>query len=181
MPPITFHGTTRLKFEWGYPDPPEINYRLASLQARLADTQLLAETIAEVAQADMVDRFETETDPSGQPWEELVTPALDQEGILKLTGELRDRATDDEAFVATPRGVFFDSGNLPPYWVYHEQPEGGGRQRLPRRAFVGISAVMRGKIDRLGDRWLEETVRLGQTGKAHAIKAPFGRGFLRLG
>lgn len=126
MPLFSFPANTRLRFDWEYPEPPEINYRLAVIQRNLEETQVLAEAAAEVAQTDIREHFYTETDPQGRPWEPLKKPAPDQVGILRLSEDLFHAATADEAFQATPAGVFYRTDVLPDYWVYHEQP--GKRQ-----------------------------------------------------
>src|SRR5262245_52374949 len=93
-------------------------------------TEVLAEVLKKALQVDMERRFEEERDPDGRVWEPLVQPADEQIGILRLTGEMAEDAVSEDAWVATPAGVFFSTEALPAYWAFHEQPEGQGAQRI---------------------------------------------------
>lgn len=159
-----------VELEW---DPvPEVIYRLSKIEAYLENTQLLAETIQPALQYDMATRFNTETDPSGNPWAELVQPAKDQQGILQLTGEMRDTAISDAPWEATPVGVFFDTTVLPEYWAYHDI----GSYRIPRgpRKFIGVSAVEGERIVGLGDQWMAQGIEIGIRGFIGVGRAPSG-------
>jgi len=179
MPPVSFPATVGLDFEWLEPGPAAINFQLVAMEEYLEDTQALAELAQAAAQVDMARHFVTETDPSGNPWTPLVQPAPDQQGILQLTGEMRDVSISDEPWTATPVGVFFNTGVLPDYWRYHEQPEGGG-QRIPQRQFIGLSADTEGEIERTADGWLMGGIMLGTRGFVRQGRAPAGV-FTRLG
>lgn len=137
----------------------EIKRELVAIQDYLEDTTNLALAAKEALQIDMARRFDTETDPEGKKWEELVRPAFDQIGILQLTGEMRDDALSEGTWQATPVGVFFDAGELPPYWHYHDI----GSRRIPRgpRSFIGASDVEADRIERLGDEWLAGGIMVG--------------------
>jgi hypothetical protein len=176
MPPISFPSTVGLDFEWLEPGPAAINFQLVAMEEYFESTELLAEQAKEAAQVDMARHFQTETDPDGHPWTALVQPSPFQQGILQLTGEMRDVSISDEPWTATPVGVFFNTGVLPDYWRYHEQPEGGG-QRIPQRRFIGLSSDAEGEIERLGDVWLMEGINLGTRGFQRVGRAPAGRFF----
>lgn len=154
MPPVSFPATTGLRFDWLYPEPPVINYQLLQLEKYLANTEVLAQEAMKIAQADMDEHFQTETDPEGNAWEELERPAENQIGILALTDYMHERAISDEAWTATPQGVFFRTDVLPDYWVFHEQPEGQGAQRIPRRSFIGYSADAERRVEGIAEAWL---------------------------
>lgn len=175
---ITFPSTTGLKFEWQYPDPPEIEYRLLALERYFENTEVLAQTAMRELQEDMELRFQMEVDPNGRPWEPLKQPAKDQVGILRLSEDMYHAAVDDQAWTASPVGVFFDTGELPPYWVYHEQPEGGGNQRIPRRAFIGASDSAQSQIEDMADVWmnigLAQATRLVASPTTGRALAPMG-------
>lgn len=173
MPPVSFPATVGLDFEWT-PSPRVINFQLLQIEEYLANTQVLAEEASIAARVDMQRRFETETDPDGRPWEPLVSPADTQQGILQLTGEMREAAISDEAWIATPTGVFFNTATLPDYWQYHEQPD-GGTQRIPQRRFIGIDADTETVIANRADEWLAGAIALGQRGFIRERRTPLGR------
>jgi phage gpG-like protein len=163
---FSFPPTVGLNFEWEYPEPPVIAYKLAQLEAYLENTTPLMEGAKKVLQVDMAQKFEDESDPMGVPWAELKQPAPEQVGILRLTTDMYEAAISDEAWDVTPAAVYFETGVLPGYWVYHEQPEGGGQgQRIPQREFVGPTFEAQGEIEALGIGWLEIGVaRAASTG-----------------
>lgn len=155
---VTFPGTVGLELKWQYPEPPQVVYALAQLEAYLEDTQVLAEMAKQELQYDMERKFETETDPQGSAWQELVKPEAEQIGILRRgssNAAMFHAAISEAAWTSTPVGVFFDTTVLPPYWVYHEQPEGGGVQRIPQRAFVDASNEAQMEIEEMGGRWMQ--------------------------
>lgn len=165
-----------IEFEWGDVSPEELEYRLAKIEGYLEDTQLLAETLQASLQVDMARKFETETDPKGNHWKELVQPSPFQQGILQLTGEMRDTAISDAPWTATPAGVFFDTTYLPEYWAIHDM---GYSARIPRREFIGVSDVEAARAERLGDEWLAGGIMLGGVFR-HEVRSPAGT-FMALG
>src|SRR5215831_2810418 len=136
MPIVHFPSTYRLRFSWFQPKygfggeisgatytPESANILLGRLDRRLKDTTGLVEATMPFFKQDMELRFQTETDPEGRPWMPLVKEAPEQQGILQLTGALREAAVSDQAWIASPVGVFFNTAALPEYWIYHDQPE----------------------------------------------------------
>ena len=168
----------RLDFDWEYPDPLAVNFQLVAMEEYLEKTEVLALQAKNAAQLDMARHFDTETDPDGHAWAPLVSPAFDQQGILQLTGEMRDVAISDEPWTATSAGVFFNTGVLPEttrggagqYWQYHEE-EGG---RIPQRKFIGLSSDAEGEIESLGDLWLAGSLMLGARGFQRRARTPAG-------
>lgn len=156
MPVFSFPAQPRLRFR--LPNVPEVEAKLIKLDRRFKETEDLALEAMAVAQVDMEERFVEEVDPDGNPWEELVKPAEDQIGILRLTGTMAEEAVSDAAWTATPEGVFFNTEVLPDYWVFHDQPEGAGGQRIPQRKFIGLSADAEAEILGLADMWLLERI-----------------------
>jgi hypothetical protein len=174
MSTFFFPPTTGLDFDWEYPDPPEIAYRLAKLEAYLENTMPLMEMAKDALKTDMKEKFESESDPSGTPWAELVWPAPEQVGILRLSTDMYEAAISEEAWDVTPGVVYFNAGVLPAYWAYHEQPEGEAGQRIPRREFVGPTFEAQEKIEGLGITWLEAGVARTVSGGG-MTRGPAGR------
>lgn len=163
MPPVSYPPTMGLvgpglRFQWDYPDPLRVSYKLAELEYHFVNPYGLTLALEAEAREDMRERFLDETDPEGRPWEELKKPAKDQIGILRLTEEMYEKAMSDEAWDASRTGVYFDTSVLPKYWAFHEQPEGEGGQRIPRRSFVGLSSEYREKMTFIAEGWLEEVI-----------------------
>lgn len=136
-------------------------FQLLGLEAYFANTEAFVEEMKAEAQIDMATRFESETDPDGVAWLPLIDPAPQQIGILQLTGQMREDAISDEAWVTTPEGLFFDTSVLPDYWIYHEQPEGEGAQRISRRQFIGLSDQTERKIENRFQERVDEGLLLG--------------------
>lgn len=163
MRPVSFQTTVNLDFDWEYPDPPRINYELLRIEEYLENTQGLATAAKEIARVEMAQRFEREVDPDGRPWVPLVKEASNQVGILRLTTDMYEDAISEEAWTATPVGVFFDTSVLPDYWAYHEQPftegsaaiiESDRGNRIPQRRFIGLSEKAERQIEGAADVWL---------------------------
>lgn len=143
-------------------DPTELVVReLVHIEDYLEDTMSLALAAKEILQLDVAQHFATETDPDGNAWAELVKPHKDQQGILQLSGDMRDDAVDDGAWTVNSVGVFFDANQLPPYWFYHDV----GSARIPRgpRAFIGASEEAANKVEMLGDSWLAVGIGVGSS------------------
>lgn len=181
MPPVSFRKSTvtgvGLEFEWEYPDPTEITYRLAKLADYLEDTQVLSETLEATLQYDMALRFHTETDPTGKPWAPLVRPAKTQQGILQLSGDMRDAAISNAPWTATPVGVFFDTSELPPYWYFQDVRS----SHIPRgpRKFIGVSKKAQAEAIRTADGWLAGGIEIGARGFVREARSPAGT-FMRI-
>lgn len=154
MRPVSFQSTVRLELDWEGPwTPPRVNYELVRIEEYFENTQGLATAAKEIARVEMAQRFEREVDPNGMPWQELAEPAANQVGILRLSTDMYEAAISEEAWTATPVGVFFDTEPLPPYWPYHEQPDGGA-QRIPQRKFIGLSRDAEQQIEGAADVWV---------------------------
>ena len=154
--------TTRinLDFEWENDTPIEINYKLARIEGYLEDTEYLMQRSMRILQKDMAHKFETETDPSGMHWDDLVRPEPEQIGILRrgsTNAAMYEAAISDEAWTASPVGVFFDSSVLPDYWIHHEQPDGGS-YRIPKREFIAPTQDAEAEIEGMAYAWLDTGV-----------------------
>lgn len=176
MPPVTFPSTIGLKFDWQYPEPPDVSYQLLQIEHYLEHPEVLAEEAKQALQYDMAYKFNTETDPQGQHWLELVEPSPFQQGILQLSGTMRDAAIDDASWIANANGVFFDPLHMSfgaPYWAYHEQPDAPAPHRIPQREFVGPTRQAEIAIGTLGEQWLARGMNVGGVFKREA-RAPSG-------
>ena len=134
-----------------------VEYQLLEVEKRLENTEVLTREAQEVAQADMERRFVTETDPDGFPWAELVRPEDEQIGILRrgsTDAYMYHQAISDEAWSATPVGLFFRTDDLPDYWVFAEQEHNEGASRQPQRRFIGLSVEAERKTEVVADKWL---------------------------
>lgn len=129
------------------------------------NTEVFMMEAKEEAQISMAQRFVTETEPSGDRWASLKDPSPFQQGILQLSGQMRDDSLDDDSWIATPVGVFFDTSKIPEYWIYHEQPrydiERDSPQRIPQRKFIGLDDLTEQKIVNRGEEWLAGGIMLG--------------------
>lgn len=98
----------------------------------LASAKLLAE--------DTQHRFDTETDPDGEPWmpldEEYLAHKISlgyPDDILHRTGELERTATDPDAYIITEDSISFDTSKLPPYGLLHQTGSGTENAGLASR------------------------------------------------
>lgn len=154
---VHFPSTVRIQFDWDYPEPAVINYRLAKLQYSLDHPMDLMYDLKYEAIRDMENRFIDEEDPEGNKWEPLKRPAKNQVGILRLSEDMFHAATDENNWSSTVDSVFFDTGGLPKYWVFHEQPS-RRMQRIPARPFVGLSHSAQMRMQYLAESWLNNQV-----------------------
>lgn len=110
------------------PTPERVAFGLLKLAGYVENTgpPMLAAT--RIAQTDMQQHFETDTDPEGNPWTALdpeyqVKKARmggDPNNILTLTGALERAATSGAAWLHTGDSLFFSTAPLPPYWDVHQ-------------------------------------------------------------
>ena len=163
-----------VSLQFNFPNAESVKRQLAVIEDYLEDTLPLAETAKAALQVDMARRFDTETDPDGRKWADLVRPAFDQIAILQLTGDMRSAALDEASWTATPVGVYFDTSNLDteaPYWKYQDI----GSSHIPRgpRTFIGAGEQEANRIERMGDEWLARGIMLGGVFREEA-RAPAG-------
>ena len=169
--------TTRTRFKWVGEEPPEVALNLAKMEGWFLHTEAFVEASQEIAIRDMDRKFETETDPEGHPWAEHKYP-YGGEGILRLTTQMYQDAIDPSTWQVTPRGMYFDTGNLPPYWIYHEQPRGTPSKRNPplaRRSFIPLSTQAQEELTILFNEWVDQGMLLGVRGHVQEFRAPTGR------
>jgi hypothetical protein len=132
-------------------------------------------------QADIRYRFDTETDPQGEKWEEWsenyrpIAEAYPNIGILQRTGDLADVASSSEATIISHDTVFYQTSALPSYGLAHES----GLEGLPQRSFLGLSDEASIKILGLFGEWFEGAISLyptatGKVGARHSIRGATG-------
>lgn len=117
-----------LREEWDTGgNPIEAAQSLMAVSAALSDIELPILAARRIAQQDMVSRFETQTDPDGQPWVPLTADYLEQklkdgypEDILTRTGDMKEAASQDEAWLVTENSLVFDSSAMPFYAMIHQ-------------------------------------------------------------
>lgn len=161
---VIFPSPISLEYKWhGGMPPSKMRYELLQTEHYFEHTEALAELAKGEAQIDMATRFETETDPDNDRWAGLKRPAFNQIGILQLTGQMRHDAISDEAYIASPVGLFFNTAVLPDYWVYHEQPGNVGEfaNRIAQRRFIGLDASTEQKIMNRADEWVAGGIAMG--------------------
>lgn len=147
-----------------------------------------------IASEDMKDRFENETDPDRNKWADLsdIYSAQKQKDvgfehpILTRSGDLKDAATDQNAWTVGADSIFFSTAGLPNYWVSHqfgrsETFQMGGSEKLgieagevtldnmPPRPFIGISAEAEEKILDTFDLWFGKGVE--EAAKSFAVSS----------
>lgn len=165
--PLVFRSATTSRFDWN-PELEALEARLIMLEEYFEHTEEFMLDAKDEAQIDMARRFEEEVDPTGTPWAPLVMPATEQVGILRLTTEMSDKAIN-EAYVVSPAGLFFDTSELPPYWIHHEMG-----QRVPQRAFIGLSRVAQERLQDRFSGWVRGGIELGRRGFVRQLRAPAG-------
>lgn len=118
--------------EW-HPDPELIEQALLNLANAVGDmTEPLSEA-REVFRENTRIRFEEENDPQGVRWAALdpdyagsrkKQSSAHPNDILRLTGELADKATSEAAWIIGEQEILFNSAVLPPYGEYHQRGTG---------------------------------------------------------
>jgi phage virion morphogenesis protein len=144
--------------------PASIDARLAALAAANGDLSDLMDGIGLYLESSTIERFDTETDPEGKPWEKSQRAkdeggkTLTDKGLLKGSVSRRFSATDAEVgtnlIYARPHQLGMDETVSVPahsrtiYQAFGRSLPGGltvqvgafeRQMKLPRRSFLGIS------------------------------------------
>jgi len=113
------------------PDPKDIQLELERVAANLEDISKPLLASARILADDTQERFDTETDPDGDPWipldEEYLTSKRSlgyPDDILHREGTLERSATQISAYKIIGNSVFFDTSGLPPYGTLHQVGSG---------------------------------------------------------
>ena len=134
------------------PLPERYAFGLMKLAGYIEDTGKPMMGVREIARQDMQQRFDTDSDPDGNPWTPLdpdykvkkAKQGYDPENILTRTSRLERMSTSRAAWIATDNALFFSTKALPAYWEVHQ--EGSDASGLS-----GYAAMVRSRV-RSGDR-----------------------------
>lgn len=204
-------GRGAISFDW-VPSPAVFQDRILRVKAAIQDRTVPLILSQEIVKGDIAERFEGEHDPEGQPWAQwsgwysAKVPTLNPPhsgNILDWTGTLREAATSDDAFVQVNTdanmamdSLFYDTGGLPPYWVFHQQPAGSkvgltshtravfddkgratgktrtttfraGDSGIPPRKFLGLSGEAEIQILEVFDDWFQGIISMGVSQKGN--------------
>ncbi len=183
---MAFRTKPTVLVEWS-PDPMVFGRAIMEVDAGLHNTFVPMSWAAEEMSADIKERFETETDPSWQPWEqwtekyEPVANAYPNVGILQQSTQLYDAVTSNDAMIVNNNTVFFDESVMPRRGFWHQlgapnrRTKSGAANPLPERRFLGLTATTRAYILGMWDAWFDETIQiyttsLGRWGRRHAAR-----------
>src|SRR5262245_16885624 len=163
---VGWEGT--IHFDW-HPNPRLVANNLAALASRLNDMKIPLTASRQILAADIRQRFDEKTDPEGlewTPWADSYAARAEQEnidGLMVKTGELRDTASDPSTFAVIDTEMTHFVGTIvrkmPKYWIYHQQPDGPS-ERLPQRAFIGLSDKAALDVALTFDNWFDEELTL---------------------
>jgi phage virion morphogenesis protein len=125
-------------------DDSDLQSTIDGLANRLGDLRPVMVDIGEYMLLATRDRFDSESDPSGNPWTPLKPSYAKAKarkpsalrGILTLSGQLRDTIT----YEALPEAVVIGSNKI--YAATHQL----GRDSIPARPFLGVSEADRSEI-----------------------------------
>lgn len=113
------------------PNPYDIQLELAQVAADLENLRPPLAASARILAEDTQERFDTETDPDGNPWipldEEYLTNKLSlgyPPDILHREGLLEKAATNIAAYRVVGDSVFFETSGLPSYGLIHQTGSG---------------------------------------------------------
>jgi phage gpG-like protein len=160
--------TAAVTFHW-VPDPKvhaDTFYHQASM---FENTAVPIAAAGGAIRSDIRERFDTETDPWGQRWEDWsksytpVAMAYPNEGILKQSGDLYRAAISTNATIVTDDTVFYETGRLPHYGLAHEEGLPDRERPLPQRAFLGLSPESTTMIYGIFEEWFNDIVRMYPT------------------
>lgn len=148
----TWGGTVTFTWE---PDPHIVAAEIMRVAEALEDMTKPLLASQAVARADMQVRFDTDTDPDGAAWMPLdedyarkkQSMGYDPSDILTATGAGESAATSPAAFPIMGDTLFYDTGSLPDYMLYHQHGSGEGNvgQAADYRQRVAAGAYGKGE------------------------------------
>ncbi len=180
---------TRVTYTWE-PDPIVMAENVLEVERGLKNMQMPLRFAAEQTQADIRERFHTETDPDGVKWDDWAKSyeeaAAGNIGILRQSGDLYEDATSDRAVIVTNDSVFYDTSAIPERGIWHQEgrpdrkTKGGSPNPLPQRQFLGLSNEAQVVIWGAFDDWFDRTIGLwetsrGRVGRRHSMTGAGGR------
>jgi phage gpG-like protein len=127
---------------------------------------------------DVSERFITETDPYGRPWQEWAdsyrtTAASENVGILRKTEQLYEAVTSPAAYPVADTGsagdLFLNTGEFPDYWAVQNYGGTVGRgAELPPRQFIGPSPAAIEGMTAVHQGWVNGILDIGISGSGVA-------------
>jgi phage gpG-like protein len=178
--------TASLHIEWD-PDPIVFGEAIMNVDRALNATMIPLQAAGAEVSTSIRQRFETETEPSGQKWAawsenyDPVAKAFPNVGILRRTTELYKYVTSDNAMIVRGDALFFQDNKMPARGYYHQEgaptrkTKGGAANPLPARPFLGLNMETRTFIMATFDEWFAEslmlyTTTLNKLGRRHAMQ-----------
>ncbi len=155
-----------IEYEW-VPEPAVIARMFANYANYLKGNIMYLEKVGIALKLDMLQRFEAEVSPGGQPWAPWSTiyggraRGRGQTKILDRTSELK--ATAPEGYHLAGNAIYYSTAGLPYYWHWME---GGATQHFttsegdigtadtPARPFIGLSADEIAAIETAWEAWV---------------------------
>lgn len=127
----SFPGAITVTYEW-VPNPKVIQREMIKIAEYLEDMSAPIRAAKAIGQADMHERFATDSAPDGAKWAPLddeyrvkkASMGGDPDDVLTLTGQLEKDAAGEKAWMVDARNVFFNTGALPFYGMIHESGSG---------------------------------------------------------
>ncbi len=123
-------GEITVEGQW-IPDPEVEANVMMEIAGHLANTARPLLASAAIARGDTQERFDTETDPSGESWAPLDPDYLESkvaagypEDILQRTTDLKKAATSGAAWYVDEQNLVFNTGVLPSYGLIHQVGSG---------------------------------------------------------
>jgi phage gpG-like protein len=177
-------------FTWA-PNPAQLGASMEAVATALGTRLVPMKAASEAMQADIQERFTTETDPSGAAWKPLswnyilsrwakshpppYTTRRPTGTTLKDRGRLMAAATSSRAQIVTNNAVFYKTSGLPSYGLAHEFGLEEREHPLPQRSFLGMSDASAASVLGLFAEWFEGAIMLyptstGKIAPRHAIR-----------
>ena len=195
MPGTRRIGSAALvEFEW-FPDPVVFQAKIFAVAEALEDRTVPIIYARQKVQADIQERFKTETAPDGTPWDdwaqsyEPYAEAFPNVGILRQTDELYEMATASSAFIVSSDTLFYDSGHMPERGIWHQEgrpartTSEGFSNPLKARPFLGLSDDAEVAIYAFFQDWFDRALDLyvtvrGRIGGRHARRSEVSGQFI---
>lgn len=114
-----------MTFEWT-PDPGPIADTILAVDSYFMNRRMPMALAGQIVRGDVRERFRQQNEPDGTPWEpwaESYAPLaqrINKGKILEQTLALRNAATSPGVVRATNNSVFYQTGSLPFYWIFHQ-------------------------------------------------------------
>jgi hypothetical protein len=170
------------------PDPSVFEKAYHQVGNNLEATFIPMQMAQQMVQKDIIQRFVTETDPAGHPWQQWSGSSIDFEddsfgrayetgyaayalgypnvGILRQDEELFHDAAREDRFRVTNDSVWYAAGNLPSAGMAHQKgaphrrTSSGSPNPLPQRSFIGLSLSASTMILRMFGEWFDGSISL---------------------